>query len=100
MGNPQRNTEKKTIKYITTTEPILKQKLNKNNIVTNQDHAKENTHQQNKWIVFTFFGRGTQQNAKIFKDTDTRITFSTINTVQKHLQPKQQRSNRYDSSCV
>jgi hypothetical protein len=45
---PHINTEKNTIKCVTTTEPIpnnlIKQKLNKNNIVTNQDHAKENTH--------------------------------------------------------
>jgi hypothetical protein len=68
----------------------IKQKLNKNNIVTNQNHTKENTHQQNKWITtFTFFRNETQQIVKIFEDIDTRIAFRTINTMQKCLQRKQ-----------
>lgn len=45
----------------------------------NQDYTKENIHQQNKWIVATFFG-------------NTR-NVRTINTIQKHLEPKEERSN-------
>lgn len=61
----------------------------KKNIVATQNHTKENTHQQNTWITFTYFLHETQQIAKIFKETDSRIAFRTINTMQKHLQPKQ-----------
>jgi hypothetical protein len=38
--------------------------------------------------------------AIIFKDSDIRIAFRKINTVQKHPQPKQQRSSKYDNSGV
>jgi hypothetical protein len=43
----------------------------------------------------------TQQIAKIFKDTDTRIiAFRTTNTIKKHIQPKQQRDVKYDTSGI
>jgi hypothetical protein len=66
----------------------IEQKVNINKILMNQDYTKENTHQQNKWITFTFFGHKTEQTVKIFKDADTRMAFKTIITIQKHLQPK------------
>jgi hypothetical protein len=46
------------------------------------------------------FGHETQQFAKLFKDADIRIAFRTINTIQKHLQPKKQRCSKYDNSDV
>jgi hypothetical protein len=98
----QQEYRKEYIKAHTTTEPMqikksLKQELNKNNILTNQDHTKGNIHQQNKWIRFRYFGHKTQQIDKIFKDTDARIAFRTTDTMQKYVQPKQQRSNKYDN---
>jgi SOS response regulatory protein OraA/RecX len=64
----------------------IEQKLNTK---TKHNHKKENTHKQNIWLTLTYFGHGTQQIAKIFKDTENKVAFRTTNTMEKHLQPKQ-----------
>jgi hypothetical protein len=60
-----KNREKGIIQYILQQNyyqmnKSINKKLNKNNTVINQDHIKENTYQQNKWITFTYFGHKIQ----------------------------------------
>jgi hypothetical protein len=78
---------------------LLKQKLNNNNIATKENHTNGYTHKRSKWNRFTYFLHETQIS-KIFRDTDTRVAFRTTNTLQKHLQPKQQRSNKFNNSDI
>jgi hypothetical protein len=75
----------------------MKQKLERENNIKNHQYTKENTH---KWITFTYVGQETKQIARMFKDTNTKITFRTTNTIQKHLQPKQHENNEYGSSSI
>ena len=38
-----------------------------------------------KWAKFTYIGKETRFITKLFKDTNTRIMFTTNNTIGKHL---------------
>jgi len=44
---------------------------------------KEQT--KNKWIPFTYFGPGVRKITNIFKSTNIKIAFRTMNTIQQQL---------------
>jgi hypothetical protein len=109
---PMSKTHKKEEKYII--EQIMQQnqyqinkgtekrKITKHSQIRQQEIHTQNTTEgkKEKWITLTYFGKETQQIAKIFKDTDIKIAFRTKNTLKKHLQPKQIGRNKYDNSGV
>jgi hypothetical protein len=57
----------------------------KNNKNTSQQH------QTTKWATFTYCGKETQGIAKLFKETNIKITFRTKNTIQRLVKPCLQR---------
>jgi hypothetical protein len=90
-----KNVEKNTIKY------ILQQNQYKLNEVIIQKLEKENneknlTPQQGKYLQMDHIHILRTRNKT---NHNTNISFRTINTVQKHLQPKQYR-NKYNNTGV
>jgi hypothetical protein len=101
MNKEDKNLEKNTINYILQQNQyklneVIKRRLENKKNEENLRHNKENT---SEWIAFAYFGQETKEITKTFRDTNTKIAFTTTNTVQKHLQPRQY-SNTYDNSGV
>lgn len=53
-----------------------------NKLKQKQHFNEPNSHHQNKWFTFMYFGHETQV-AKIYKDTDTRIFILVTNKINK-----------------
>jgi hypothetical protein len=72
-----------------------------NDHITNKK-AKRKDSQKTKWATILYVGRETNSIARLFKNTDVKISFTTKNTIQKLLAPKTHTltKDRYDNNRV
>jgi len=45
-----------------------------------------------KWAKFTYVGKETRRITKLFKNTKVKVTFTTDNTIENHLETRQKTS--------
>ena len=72
-------------------------------ILRTLDTKKGNKHREekNKWAKFTYIGRETRAVAKIFKNTNVKVTFGTDNTIEKLLTTRHEHTrSKYDNSGI
>jgi hypothetical protein len=86
LKDDSKKTELNTIKHILTNNryetPILKQ-FNKSTTKANPNNNKTT------WAKFTYIGRQTKFISKLFKETPVRISYTTDNSIKKHLSKNQ-----------
>jgi hypothetical protein len=56
--------------------------------------------QQKKWATFTHIGKQTRFITKLFKNTNIRTAYKTLNTIRKQLQKWNQEEDKYDNAEV
>jgi hypothetical protein len=52
------------------------------------------------WATFTYYGDDTSTITKLFKNTNIKIAYKTINTIKNHLKPKKLVIDIYNQSGI
>ena len=72
-----------------TVEQILANNKYDPHLLTIEPKKKKHDHstqpQKQSWANFTYVGKGTRFITKLFKHTKVKVTFSTNNTISRHL---------------
>jgi hypothetical protein len=55
---------------------------------------------QKKWCTFTYVGRETAYITKLFRHTNLKIAYRTVNTLQKHLLHNTTQQDKYSKSGI
>jgi hypothetical protein len=53
-----------------------------------------------KWATFTYFGPDTRIFTKLFRDTNIKIAFKTVNTIQHHLRAREAMGDACNQSGI
>jgi hypothetical protein len=53
-----------------------------------------------KWATFKYFGPHTRIITNLFRDTNIKIAFKTVNTIQHHLRAKEATGDTYNQSGI
>jgi hypothetical protein len=97
LNKADKEDEKNTIKHI-----ISNNKYDTATINTLGKHKNNRKHQSGtKWAKFTYIGKETKFNTKLFKDSPINITFTTRQTIKKLLSYYPQPAHdKFDNSGV
>jgi hypothetical protein len=58
------------------------------------------TNSTKKWVTLTYIGNETRAIAKLFKNTNVKVTYRTNNTIQNHLRERRKNNNIYERCGV
>jgi hypothetical protein len=95
-------------KYPITQESKDKEKQTRSAILRKNHYSKQEMHlkqrrtpnreetQKPRWATFTYYGSEIRTITKLFKNTNVKIAYKTINTIENHLKPRLQVTDIYE----